>query len=268
MLDFEVITNNPPQVYDISPGEGQRSLEIEVYDRWTEPLKKIYSSPKDRPLLLHLQKSLDLPEFLSIDDRRWGYGGGIETVAESAPYLKLRVELPDGEKLKDDRWGEFYKASANLNMLFYVLNMADVGKLKDEDLSRQLLTIERSTERGLDGNSVWANLSPKFCSFLSLYEESERDSSLESYMKDCYRYLTGDLFSSLDQYRFIAMHRDPYWLNLSIPGNACGLDPEDYYPREKSGYKLLPHNIDSPLQQLTLVMGLAKLHQDARKLGY
>lgn len=64
--------------------------------------------------------------------------------------------------------------------------------------------------------------------------------------------------------RFSALCRQPKWLNLTIPGNACGLDPENYHDTSKDGYELLPHNVDCSLQQLTFLAGLACLHDLVR----
>lgn len=61
--------------------------------------------------------------------------------------------------------------------------------------------------------------------------------------------------------RFGALCRNPKFINFDVPGNACGLDPEDYGNESlERGYQLLPHNMDCSLQQLTIFMGLAKLH--------
>jgi len=55
---------------------------------------------------------------------------------------------------------------------------------------------------------------------------------------------------------------------LDVPGNACGIynPPEhDYGLPRKEGCKFECHNVDSPMQQLTLLVGLAMLHDKARK---
>lgn len=54
-------------------------------------------------------------------------------------------------------------------------------------------------------------------------------------------------------------------LHLSCPGNACGLDANSIYDEESEGYEMLPHNVESPFQQLVFISGLAALHDLARK---
>lgn len=69
-----------------------------------------------------------------------------------------------------------------------------------------------------------------------------------------------------DSGRFGALFRKPKWLNMDVPGNACGLDPESYFEESlEDGYTLQPHNVDSSLQQLTFLVGLAKLHDLVRQ---
>ena len=61
--------------------------------------------------------------------------------------------------------------------------------------------------------------------------------------------------------------RKPHWVNFNIPGNACGLDPKDYWDFKDGdrGYEMLPHNTDCPEQQLNLLVGVAALCVQARK---
>ena len=62
--------------------------------------------------------------------------------------------------------------------------------------------------------------------------------------------------------RFGALYRKPKWLNLTVPGDACNLDPGGFYDDKDPacGYTLEPHNVDGSLQQLTFLAGLAHLH--------
>jgi len=53
-------------------------------------------------------------------------------------------------------------------------------------------------------------------------------------------------------------------ISLDCPGNACGVYglPDDD-PGDNNGYRLSCHNVDNPTQQLTLLTGLAALHDRA-----
>lgn len=55
-------------------------------------------------------------------------------------------------------------------------------------------------------------------------------------------------------------------LIMDCPGDACGVYPNEWV-EEDNGYKFACHNVDSPMQQLTLLAGLAALHDEARKAG-
>jgi len=51
------------------------------------------------------------------------------------------------------------------------------------------------------------------------------------------------------------------WLNVYCPGDACGLNPDSNgLEGDGRGYEFSCHNVDSPAQQLTLLAGLAALH--------
>lgn len=54
-------------------------------------------------------------------------------------------------------------------------------------------------------------------------------------------------------------------VHLSVTGDACGLDPDSSFAIPDN-YFLTPHNVDSPLQALTLIVGLAELEKIARRL--
>mgnify|MGYP006293174451 CR=1 FL=1 len=56
------------------------------------------------------------------------------------------------------------------------------------------------------------------------------------------------------------------WLNMNCPGDACGLDPyTTIRQKESSAYEFTCHNIDNTLQQLTLLAGLAALHDQVKE---
>jgi len=52
---------------------------------------------------------------------------------------------------------------------------------------------------------------------------------------------------------------------IHCPGNACSINPTNWYEHKGEGYNFGCHNVDSEAQQITLIVGLAALHDKARK---
>jgi len=72
---------------------------------------------------------------------------------------------------------------------------------------------------------------------------------------------------SFDEYDFRAYVRnDKGGLVFDCPpGNACGIYPSNWDMDKGRGYKFNCHNVDNAAQQITLLAGLATLHDYARK---
>jgi hypothetical protein len=55
-------------------------------------------------------------------------------------------------------------------------------------------------------------------------------------------------------------------LIIDCPGDACGINPSGWSQISPDrGYKFGCHNVDTPAQQLILLIGLAVLHQEVDK---
>lgn len=88
-------------------------------------------------------------------------------------------------------------------------------------------------------------------------------------MRETHRVLFGTLEDYNDNEFRAQITSDSGWLNIAAPGNACSLNPVQLDIPKEGGYEFSPHNMDSPLQQITLLAGLAALEMQARKeLGY
>jgi hypothetical protein len=110
--------------------------------------------------------------------------------------------------------------------------------------------------------SLSVSLSPKVIRWLSKQPKNKHLEPVIDAMKNASRVMWE---SSSDRGGFGALVRESKWLHLDVPGNACGLDPESHDDESLDvGYTLEPHNVDSSLQQLTLLAGLAKLHDLVR----
>jgi hypothetical protein len=75
-------------------------------------------------------------------------------------------------------------------------------------------------------------------------------------------------YSHLVHGQFRVHTRAPKKIFFNIPGDACDLSPECFVDQHhEGGYWLVPHNVDSSIQQLTFLMGLAKLHDLVRGIA-
>ncbi|MBC7766514.1 hypothetical protein H7Y21_00775 [Arenimonas sp.] len=69
--------------------------------------------------------------------------------------------------------------------------------------------------------------------------------------------------------RYGARIGSPKWIHLDVPGDACDLSSDNNRHNEMDqGYTLVPHNVDSGLQQLTFIAGLAKMRDLIRADGF
>ncbi len=75
------------------------------------------------------------------------------------------------------------------------------------------------------------------------------------------------VYKKIFQWEYRVFHDDSGRLILDCPGNACGIGPDEmsYEDHEEEGYGWNCHNLDTVIQQLTLLAGLAALHDRARK---
>lgn len=134
--------------------------------------------------------------------------------------------------------------------------------LKQAALSLRFFWLIYQTEKGI--RDIWVDLTLVAAKWIVEQEETEQQPEMVDAMRKAYEYMMGR--KSRRDELIGAKIRRPYWLNLQVPGDRVGLDPRGYNaPLDEKGkltlegYKLLPHNIDSTLQQLLLIMGIAAL---------
>ncbi len=85
-------------------------------------------------------------------------------------------------------------------------------------------------------------------------------------MKIAYGWMFGERYLRIQETSFRAqVDGEKGWLNVQCPGSGCGLCPSHHGIERGRGYEFDSHNVDSPIQQLTLLAGLAALHDRARR---
>lgn len=128
----------------------------------------------------------------------------------------------------------------------------------------QLLTFSTITDVGHHGGSLGGEYSLILCKWLAQFPENSRLPEMEKPMMQAYDRMLG--LRDYDKHSFRS--HLPYgngWLNVSCPGDACSLHPSSGSLSADEGYRFDCHNVDTPMQQLTLLAGLAGLHDLARK---
>lgn len=258
---FYIVVNDFPCWYHLSFEQNTLFIYIHLHVK----AKMFELLTPNSPLPGDLQNSLGIPEF-SFDETCWGFGGNLQWEdSADKKWCKVKAAYPlvqrDDFGLTSQSWTELYSLSASLQILFLPLEMNDV---QTDALHVQPFTLSLTTFRGLSGGSLEASLSPSCCKWLSENFADQRLRQVEEKMVQAYAHLWGKKVRARDRDDFLTYCRHPHWLHLNVPGNACGLDPAehsdfDFKYSNIRGCRLTPHNTDSPLQQLSLLAGLAEL---------
>lgn len=155
-------------------------------------------------------------------------------------------------------WTGASAISTSLSLFFSLVNSP--GYVVDSSRA-QLIVLQ------LDGKSFLGSFSAPFSCWLRENKEKVCDIALGSMVR-AYRKMNEFGLTSVDEYHFRVSSENGN-LIMNCPGNACGLQPEDYndWNLENKGYSFGCHNVDTPLQQFTLFSGVFALHDEARKDG-
>ncbi len=242
------------------------TLIIRIHNAAMEELERITDSS---PIVMEYREGLHLPEFIGHTSGRLGFGGVFCKIpCEQNGWFAFRATLPVIKKSprQDPEWTSPNALRATLDIIFIVLSLfdGDTGwHLPQLMVVEGMLIVE-----GMHGGSLSVTLTPDMIQFLAKQPDDQDLKKVINAMGRADAFMWQEKWENeayhSTQYR--AVCRQPKWINLSVPGDACGLDPSDYYDKSlERGYKLSPHNVDSGLQQLSLLMGLAKLHSLARE---
>lgn len=271
----DIMTQDVPAWYELSWNDSAENpgFEIRIHKlvdkflRRDEFLRRPNWVAED---LAKKLKSQQISPFTPYDEESWGFGKILileERRHAEEIFRSWKIDIPKFDS--DKEYNNYWDLSATLNVLFYHLSLVKFESSEDEWESPfpQLATIENmSTFPDLYGAGFNVKISKAFLPWLSVQVDNERIDAVETVMKDVYYYMSPDGYrSSFIDSDFSAYVGEPYWVHLNCPGNACGLDPGGaYYSDKNEGYKLVPHNIDSITQQISLLSGIAKICDLAR----
>ncbi|MEK7120809.1 MAG: hypothetical protein AAB840_01840, partial [Patescibacteria group bacterium] len=149
--------------------------------------------------------------------------------------------------------------------LTLLLTWLKYPKFETSSKNPQLLVISTNTAREMYGGSISCELGSDVLNFLKNRQSGTIEAMLSA-MKSTWSVIDGGL-RDYHRNEFSAYTQGANgWLNISCPGNACGLSPDsDISSSYLLGYTLTPHNTDTPDQQITLLSSLASLHDLIRE---
>src|SRR3989344_4476879 len=150
-----------------------------------------------------------------------------------------------------------YALSASLNLFF------DAARFVDEKTSAklpQLLTLHLVTIRDMHGAELGGEYGIELVNWLCRQPIHQNIAVMSDAMRRAPGKPAGnDLHREPFQFRASVESVDG-WLNVNCPGDRCGLNPGYRGISPGRGYELASYNGDVPHQQLTLLVGLAALH--------
>jgi hypothetical protein len=291
MRDFKhLVYDVLPCWYELSWNNSKKrpAIIIRVHKDFIKATKEI---PADAPIILELQKQFNLGDFCRNLNEGFGFEGAFRKISENDEFVVWLVTLPkirknekimcgscagsgkgfmEGEKCFSCNgkgrehvidWHDAFAVSASFTVFSVLTIHTDI-----ETISKmpQLLSVETTTQEGMHGGSLWGIYSIPLVAWLGSHQGQSID-EMTIAMMSAYKYMWElELFNR--PYFWTRVESSNGWLNVSCPGNACGLNPDSSSDlRPGRGYKFSCHNTDSPLQQITLLAGLAALHDQARK---
>ena len=163
-----------------------------------------------------------------------------------------------GKKRECD-WTSAHALQSSLVILLWILDLPPEIDLPTTQW--QTLTVRCNAEPGQSGSGVFGVLSPDAVDYIKSLPQARQDAlicEVSEAVMIAYATMMG---KPSDPYAF---HKclDARGIHFSCPGNATGIDGSfDRVAGGRCGFEFSPHNVDSPIQGLSLFAGIAKLSE-------
>lgn len=286
-----ITRENLPCWFELSWDEKGAAIILRIHELFMKTLPVI---KHDAPIVGHLKKEFGLASFSGdMQSDYWGFDASFRHIDTQGDFICFRVALPailkitdrpcrrcNGKRTEEDQdsecfacngegkeadhdWHGAYALSATFSLFSMLTRYPETAIRHNGPL--QLLTFQTITDHGQHGGSLDGDFSISLCSWLSRHPPCTPIHEVKQAMEIAY----GRMFRlrAYDKLSFRATQRGSGIIHASCPGDACEIHPG--HPRSEpyvnEGDKFTCHNVDSPLQQLTFLAGLAALHDKARK---
>lgn len=194
-------------------------------------------------------------EVLTSKPCRFCNGGGKDKIR----YNEKCISCDGTGKEKEIKWDRAYEISATFNLFTLFVNYP---KFETSSSKKQLLIFNIATSREMHGGSISGQYSIPLTNWLKSFGLHHPFPEINDVLKKTWARMFNKLryFEADDLKAYIGMTKG--FFIMDVPGDATGIHGTDHY--ENEGNKFSCHNVDTPMQQLALIAGLAKLHDIAR----
>lgn len=295
-MDFKwLIKENIPCWYELSWQKEEPAILLRVHQDF---IKSTRMFPPESPIIRHYMEAFKFSNFSDSLNGNFGFNntlfeGTFNYQGKKDEFVEFLIKLPiikvkthevcdychgsgkdtiieederdcihcEGTGTKYDYlWQRAYAVSASFTIFFKI---ARYPEKETSSSLPQLIIVETVTDREMHGGSLGGEISIPLRNWLA----SLGDASLPE-VTQATKTAYGHMFSGLrhfNDYYFKSYARSNGGFVADCPGDACGLHPSGWHKPEGEGYEFSCHNVDSPAQQITLLAGLAALHDRARK---
>jgi len=284
-MDIRMITYvNIPCWYDLSWSDPALSLVLRIHKEFIDNKRIDF---KKAPIVGHFVDTLKLPEFMDDFSKDIGFGGIFKFKQEKDDFFEYIISIPQVKKDTGHRckechgtgkseepysnrkclycngsgeewimdWGDIFAISATFTVLTTWLRYCEIDT---HSPYAQLLTFNTMTREGLHGGSLSGDISIPMKKILESLGDRVELPLVSKAMVDAHSKMMGGLkpFEIYNSASYVENGR----FIINCPGDATGLHPSDWYDDKDHGFEFSCHNVDTPTQQLTLLVGLAALH--------
>lgn len=296
MKNFKwIIRENIPCWYELSWREKEPAIILRAHRDFVSTFPVLL---EDNPLVVHYTDKFKFKGFSGDLTKDFGFTEGVfRNQGENNGFVEYLVLIPEiktktnepckeckgtGKDLfskefsREDRdcahcngdgkevlnnWKPINAVSATFTHFFRFAHLSE----KETSASLpQLMTMITETHSGKHGAPISGEISIPLRNCLALLEDNVSLPEVTKATKAAYTRMFGGLHH-LNEHYFRAHSRGNGGFIIDCPGNACDLHPSEWNRPEGKGYQFGCHNVDNTAQQITLLAGLAALHDKARR---
>jgi hypothetical protein len=278
-----------PRKYHLRWDSNLKAIVIQVH---RDCLRFVKNIPRKAPLIENVIQTHKLDTLFDsfsgdLSGDSFGFNHALRKMRDDGEYIEFIVSLPEikiqtplvcqdcagtgkgidgcregekclycvGEGMRHaHNWRSAYAVTSSLGLLFMILDVGEDTSAKEF----QDVTISMTAQHGQHGSSIEGCFGIDFLDYVSSNPFELKNIILENTV-DAMSAASRKMFLDASAHARCTIRIDcnSSSIGFTVPGDACGISTDFYGRRPGEGRRFTCHNMDSPLQSLTLLAGLA-----------